>query len=146
MAEHFGCPVYAGAKDAEAIRSADPDLTLSWRMGIDILPIPCESVTEGYRFDSGEGAFTVLETPGHTPGGICLYNQDTGELISGDTVFADGYGRTDLPGGDMYAELDSLRRLCLLEGDFEVYPGHMDSSTLARERMFNYYCRAALSR
>lgn len=123
MAEHFGCPVYAGAKDAEAIRSADPDLTLSWRLGIDILPIPCESVTEGHRFDSGEGAFTVLETPGHTPGGICLYNQDTGELISGDTVFADGYGRTDLPGGDMSEMVNSLLRIDSL-GISALYPGH----------------------
>ncbi len=88
--------------------------------------------------------FEVIGTPGHTPGGVTLRCENA--LFTGDTLFRGSCGRTDLPGGDMYTELDSLRRLCLLEGDFEVYPGHMDSSTLARERMFNYYCRAALSR
>ena len=88
--------------------------------------------------------FDVIGTPGHTPGGVTLRCEDA--LFTGDTLFRGSCGRTDLPGGDMYTELDSLRKLCLLEGDYEVYPGHMDSSTLARERMFNYYCRAALSR
>ena len=45
----------------------------------------------------------------------------------------------------MEEELRSLRKLCSLEGDYEVYPGHMDASTLARERLFNYYCRAAMN-
>ena len=91
----------------------------------------------GLRFD-------VIGTPGHTPGGVTLRCENA--LFTGDTLFRGSCGRTDLPGGDMYEELASLRKLCLLEGDYEVYPGHMDSSTLARERMFNYYCRAALSR
>ena len=93
--------------------------------------------TAGLRFD-------VIGTPGHTPGGITLRCENA--LFTGDTLFRGSCGRTDLPGGDMNEELNSLRKLCLLDGDYEVYPGHMDSSTLARERMFNYYCRAALSR
>ena len=91
----------------------------------------------GLRFD-------VLATPGHTPGSVTFRCENA--LFTGDTLFRGSCGRTDLPGGDMNQELDSLRRLCLLEGDYEVYPGHMDSSSLARERMFNYYCRAALTR
>ena len=67
-------------------------------------------------------------------------------LFTGDTLFKGSCGRTDLPGGDMEQELRSLRRLCALPGDYEVYPGHMDSSTLSRERTFNYYCRLAMSR
>ncbi len=91
----------------------------------------------GLRFD-------VIGTPGHTPGGVTLRCENA--LFTGDTMFRGSCGRTDFPGGDMEEELASLRKLCLLEGDYEVYPGHMDSSTLARERMFNYYCRVALSR
>ncbi|MBR1455974.1 MAG: MBL fold metallo-hydrolase [Oscillospiraceae bacterium] len=91
----------------------------------------------GLRFD-------VIGTPGHTPGGVTLRCENA--LFTGDTLFHGSCGRTDLPGGDMYEELASLKKLCLLEGDYEVYPGHMDSSTLARERAFNYYCRAAMSR
>ncbi|MER2236281.1 MAG: MBL fold metallo-hydrolase, partial [Candidatus Limivicinus sp.] len=64
----------------------------------------------------------------------------------GDTLFRGSCGRTDLPGGDMDEELKSLARLCSLPGDYEVYPGHMDSSTLERERNFNYYCREAKRR
>ena len=89
----------------------------------------------GLRFD-------VIATPGHTPGGVTLRCEDC--LFTGDTLFRGSCGRVDLPGGDMKQELASLKRICSLPGDYEVYPGHMDSSTLERERMFNYYCRAAM--
>jgi len=88
--------------------------------------------------------FRVLATPGHTPGGVCLICENA--LFTGDTLFRGSCGRTDLPGGDMRAEMMSLKKLCALEGDYEVYPGHMDSSTLERERRFNHYCREAVSR
>ena len=88
--------------------------------------------------------FHVMATPGHTPGGVTLRCEDA--LFTGDTLFKGSCGRTDLPGGDMEQELSSLRRICELPGDYEVYPGHMDPSTLEREREFNYYCRAAMRR
>ena len=87
--------------------------------------------------------FEVIGTPGHTPGGVTLKCGEA--LFTGDTLFKGSCGRTDLPGGDMDEELRSLRRLCSLQGEYEVYPGHMDASTLTRERMFNYYCRTAMS-
>ena len=87
--------------------------------------------------------FEVIATPGHTRGGVTLRCENA--LFTGDTLFKGSCGRTDLPGGDMEEELESLRTLCSLPGDYEVYPGHMDSSTLSRERMFNYYCRLAMS-
>lgn len=96
---------------------------------------------EGDAFHVGSLEFRVMETPGHTPGGVCLI---CGEAIfTGDTLFRDSCGRTDLPGGDMPALLWSLRRLYQLPGDYEVYPGHMDTSTLDRERRFNPYMRHA---
>ena len=85
--------------------------------------------------------FEVIATPGHTPGGVSLRCGEA--LFTGDTLFRGSCGRTDLPGGDMDEELRSLKKLCELPGDYEVYPGHMDPSTLERERSFNYYCRAA---
>ena len=88
--------------------------------------------------------FEVIGTPGHTPGGVTLKCQNA--LFTGDTLFKGSCGRTDLPGGDMEEELASLKRICSLPGDYEVYPGHMDSSTLSRERLFNYYCRLATNR
>lgn len=97
----------------------------------DVVELP------GLRFD-------VIGTPGHTPGGVTLKCQNA--LFTGDTLFKGSCGRTDLPGGDMEEELRSLKRICSLPGDYEVYPGHMDSSTLSRERLFNYYCRLSMNR
>lgn len=97
---------------------------------------------EGDVFEVGSLKFQVIETPGHTPGGVTLLCEDA--LFTGDTLFRDSCGRTDFPGGDMNELLASLRKLCALPGDYEVYPGHMDSSTLDRERRFNYYVQYAL--
>lgn len=85
--------------------------------------------------------FHIIATPGHSPGGVCIRCGDA--LFTGDTLFRGTCGRTDLSGGDIKQLLSSLRKLCDLEGDYEVLPGHMDPSTLERERNFNYYCRKA---
>lgn len=79
----------------------------------------------------------VLETPGHTPGSVCLIMEDT--LFSGDTLFAGSCGRTDLPCGDARAMRDSLRRLAALSENYRVCPGHGPSSTLNREKQTNPY-------
>lgn len=88
--------------------------------------------------------FKVMATPGHTPGSVCLICGEA--LFTGDTLFRGSCGRADLPGGSMREELRSLKKICLLEGDYEVYPGHMDSSSLERERRFNHYCREAMAK
>ena len=79
----------------------------------------------------------VLETPGHTPGSVCLILEDT--MFSGDTLFAGSCGRTDLPCGDARAMRDSLRRLAALSENYRVCPGHGPSSTLNREKQTNPY-------
>lgn len=79
----------------------------------------------------------VLETPGHTPGSVCLIMEDT--LFSGDTLFAGSCGRTDLPCGGARAMRDSLRRLAALSENYRVCPGHGPSSTLNREKQTNPY-------
>ena len=91
---------------------------------------------EGDEITVGALVFTVLLTPGHTMGSVVLKCENA--LFTGDTLFAGSCGRTDL-GGDMDMMEESLRRLSLLDGDFEVYPGHADSSTLSQERRYNYY-------
>ncbi|MDR0916152.1 MAG: MBL fold metallo-hydrolase [Oscillospiraceae bacterium] len=84
--------------------------------------------------------FEVLDTPGHTLGSVCLRCGDA--LFTGDTLFRDSCGRTDI-GGDMDLMLDSLKRLSALDGDYEVFPGHAEATTLDNERRFNYYVRYA---
>ena len=83
--------------------------------------------------------FTVLHTPGHTPGSVCLIVEDT--MFSGDTLFAGSCGRTDLPGGDWATIQNSLHRLAALPGDYRVFPGHGENTTLAQERQYNPYLR-----
>ena len=94
-------------------------------------------------------SFAVLETPGHTPGSVTLLAMETGSeeraLFTGDTLFRDSCGRTDFPGGDQAAMFRSLRRLAELPGDYEVYPGHMESTTLGRERRVNPFVLYACS-
>jgi len=83
---------------------------------------------------SNIGPFTVLHLPGHTPGSAAFWDKSAGVLFSGDTLFADGYGRTDLPGGDSTALSSSLRRLFQMDKNIEVYPGHGDITTIGREK------------
>jgi len=97
---------------------------------------------DGDVLEMGSLSFEIIGTPGHTPGGVTIRCGDA--LFTGDTLFRGSCGRVDLPGGDMDEELRSLKKLCELEGDYEVYPGHMDHSTLERERQFNFYCRRAM--
>ena len=98
--------------------------------------------SEGDEFTIGSLTFKVIETPGHTPGGVTLVCGNA--LFTGDTLFADSCGRTDFPGGSIDELMGSLRKLAALPGDYEVYPGHMGSTTLDRERRFNCYMRYAL--
>ena len=83
--------------------------------------------------------FTSLETPGHTWGSVCYLCENA--IFSGDTLFAGSCGRTDLPGGDWQTIMLSLERLAELEGDYNVYPGHGEATTLDRERNTNPYMR-----
>ncbi len=78
--------------------------------------------------------FALIPTPGHTPGSVCLYWPQEKVLFSGDTLFRMGYGRTDLPGGNMGQLIDSLERLFELPSDVVVYPGHGDSTTIGAEK------------
>ena len=96
------------------------------------------------------GGMRIVHAPGHTAGSISLYFPNRGMLLvgdamfPGDTLFAGSMGRTDLPGGNDAQMLASLRRLAQIEGDYTVYPGHMNSTTLAREKAMNPYLRHAL--
>ena len=88
--------------------------------------------------------FEIMSTPGHSQGSVTIKRGNA--LFTGDTLFKGSCGRTDLEGGSTEAILSSLRKICCLDGDYEVYPGHMESSSLIREKMLNYYCRLAMSK
>ena len=99
---------------------------------------------EGDRISFGEDRIKlqVLHTPGHSEGSVTLRCSDL--LFCGDTLFAGSCGRTDFPGGSVPKIMASLRRLGQLEGDLQVLPGHMETSTLEAERKYNPFFRQAL--
>jgi len=91
-----------------------------------------ETLADG---DAVLGEFTVIHTPGHSPGSIILVG--AGVLFAGDLLFAGSIGRTDLPGGSVNEMIASLRRLVQIPGDLTVYPGHGEVTTLEIERRCN---------
>ena len=82
-----------------------------------------ESLNDGDTLRLGEGELTVISTPGHTPGSICLYSSEDGIMFTGDTLFANGYGRTDFKYGSFQELRESLKRLWRMGGTV-CYPGH----------------------
>ena len=94
--------------------------------------------------------FAVMETPGHTPGSVTLMCTQEGEeykvLFTGDTLFRDSCGRTDFASSNPQQMMASLARLAQLPDDYEVYPGHMFTTTLDRERRCNYFMLMAMGK
>jgi glyoxylase-like metal-dependent hydrolase (beta-lactamase superfamily II) len=95
--------------------------------------VPTRNLNDGDRISAGSINFTVLHTPGHTEGSISLFDQSAGLLLSGDTLFFGGWGRTDLPGGDAAAMLNSLSRLRTLDPATRVIPGHGRETMISTE-------------
>ena len=110
---------------------------LSDMVGLGALPVvtPTRCFSDGESLRFGDMVFSVIHTPGHTPGSSC-FDLDGEYLFSGDTLFCHSHGRTDFPGGSESDMLSSLRRLFALPGDRTVYCGHGPSTTLADERAF----------
>ena len=126
LAAETGCKVYLNAKDL----AMPPMMTAGPLFYTD-------TYAEGDQLTLAEIPVTVLETPGHTPGSVCLVMD--GHLFSGDTLFAGSCGRTDLPGGNTRAMRDSLARLASLKENYQVHPGHGQGSTLDWEKKTNPY-------
>jgi len=100
-------------------------------------PLPVKRfLKDGEQIRFGKQAVTVLHTPGHTQGSCCFHSE--GLLLSGDTLFCRGIGRTDLPGGDAAQEVESIRRrLYTLDPETRVFPGHGPQTDIAQERAEN---------
>jgi len=121
----FGSEAFAGAGDAPYITSGDAAYILPEMFGRKVSPAEVTELMEEDVIDLGEHRLRVINTPGHTCGGICLYDEVTGSLFSGDTVFGSGIGRTDLPSGSAKELAMSLKKLSGIDVK-TLYPGHMD--------------------
>jgi hydroxyacylglutathione hydrolase len=103
--------------------------------GFELEPVTAdEHLREGEQLRIGDLVFDILHTPGHTEGSVCLYEERLGILLSGDTLFPDGWGRTDLPGGDDEQMATSIARLAReIPPAVRVLPGHGPETTVERE-------------
>lgn len=95
------------------------------------------SVQDGDELLLGDAILSVIHTPGHTPGGICILTENM--LFSGDTLFYAGFGRTDLGAGDVKLMAASIDKLYAMDPTITVYPGHGTKTTIGRERDENPY-------
>lgn len=116
-----GAEIIIHREDAPML--TDPEMNAGWLVGERVVAPPAtRTVREGDQLTCAGVDFTVLHTPGHTPGSVCY---QTGRwLFTGDTLFHGGYGRTDLPGGSTRQLADSLRRLTPLAHQYDIFPGH----------------------
>jgi len=99
-------------------------------------PAPTRELSGGETLQLGELSIRVIHTPGHSPGGICLYVED--HIIVGDTLFAGSIGRTDLPGGNHQLLISRIKeKLLPLPETTRVYPGHGPMTTIGQEKLYN---------
>lgn len=133
----FHCKVYAGIR--EDLLLQDPFQNLSGSMGSEQMSLSADVlVRDGEKLSLIGFEWTVIETPGHTAGSVCYYLKSEDVLISGDTLFAESLGRTDLPTGSAGAIVRSITdKLLVLPEDTMVYPGHGDPTTIVHEKMYN---------
>lgn len=112
----------------------------AWGMRAENSPAPDKMLEDGDKITFGKITLEVIHTPGHTPGGISLYGQES--IFVGDTLFAGSIGRTDFPGGDFDTLINSIQqKLFVLPEETKVYPGHMGPTTIGSEKRNNPFCR-----
>ena len=132
-----GAKIFISEKDADGLRSNRH--SLSMMVGIALDPVePDVLLHNGDTFEAAGLRFRVLETPGHTVGGITFVCDGERCAFTGDTLFQSSYGRCDLPTGDFHALSLSIRNILFaLPDDYRVYPGHEDPTTIGEEKRGN---------
>ena len=134
-----GAPLLVHEADIPFLSRAS-DVAVMYGLQAENSPAPAEFLKEGMTISFGTCSIKVLHTPGHTPGGCCLYLESEGKVITGDTLFADSVGRTDFPGSSHEALITGIReKLLVLPDETAVYPGHGPATTIGHERRHNEY-------
>jgi glyoxylase-like metal-dependent hydrolase (beta-lactamase superfamily II) len=138
MKDLTGAKIIIHEKDAQALIHQSPSMMQMF--GAELSPPADITVIDGDLISIGETSLQVIHTPGHSPGGICLYH--TGMVFTGDTLFVGSVGRTDLDGSSWEALVSSIHnKLFTLPDDTIVAPGHnygdATRSTIGREKVYN---------
>jgi hydroxyacylglutathione hydrolase len=136
-----GAELMIHSADAPMLKLATQSAA-AWGMRTEESPAPDRLLEDGDQIDFGNLQFKVIHTPGHSPGGICLYVEKEQALFVGDTLFAGSIGRSDLPGGHYDTLIRSIQtRLFVLPDETAVYNGHMELTTIGQEKRYNPFCK-----
>lgn len=144
LADEYACPVLMHAEGEGTFEKLP---TQAMMMGVrpGRLPRVSGHIEDGQRIQIGGLTLEALYTPGHCPGHVALYVESEGVLLSGDTLFAGGIGRADLPGGDMGSLMHSIQtRLLTLPDETRVYPGHGAPTTIGDEKAHNPFLQGGM--
>ena len=136
LKDKTGAPVTLSKDDSDIYMRADRQASV-WGFQLAQPPVPDIYVADGEEIDVGKLHFRVMQTPGHSPGGICLYGE--GIIFTGDTIFAGSVGRTDFPGGSMAELKRSFSWILSLPPETKIFPGHGPLTTVKREKEFNFF-------
>ena len=132
-----GADILIHEKEAAMLTNLTP-MGRMFGMEVKNSPPADKTLQDKDKIAVGNLIFEVIHTPGHSPGGICLYEKNNSILISGDALFAQGIGRTDLPGGSYKNLIDSIKtKLFKLPKETKVYPGHGPETTIGNEIKYN---------
>jgi len=142
--ERFDIPLMIGKEDAGRLQSIYDD-AMQMMMQCNPSPLADNLLREGDIIKVGRLSLKVIETPGHTEGSVCFYDEYNHILFSGDTLFLESVGRTDLPTGNTKELMHSLKKLFTLPLHTTVYAGHGDETTLLHELKHNPFVKDALS-
>lgn len=137
VSNHYGIPVYVGPEEASWLQ--DPSKNLSSLIGTSLVVEEADHLFNPTEtLDISDFTFTVVPTPGHSPGSVSFIFEEDGFVITGDALFAGSIGRTDFPGSSSATLLESVRtELFSLPEEYTIYPGHMGASTIGREKKTN---------
>ena len=139
--ENYQVPFYAPELDLPLLDNL-LDQAKMFGLNVNKSPLPDQYITEDLELKIGNSIFRFIFTPGHTPGEYCILFDEDKICLSGDVLFLEGIGRTDLWGGDYDTLLQSIRnKLFILDDNFIVFPGHGDKTTIAHEKMNNPFLK-----
>ena len=138
LMDTYGAPVYIHERDLPCLYDPQVNLSALYGRPVTITGGTIKTVKDGQHIGSGKMDFQVLETPGHTVGGVCYYMAPA--VFVGDTLFRESVGRTDFPGGNFEALVQSIRtKLFTLPDQTMAYPGHGPETQIAFEKETNPY-------
>ncbi|MBS1514482.1 MAG: MBL fold metallo-hydrolase [Bacteroidetes bacterium] len=136
--DYFDVPILMNEKDMVFYKNTEKQKKM-YGLDFPALPPVDEFIDENSNISVGDIEFKILHTPGHSPGSLTFIDDKYKNIICGDVIFKDSIGRTDLPFGDYHELMNSIDNILLpnVKDDYTLLPGHMDITTVGREKQLN---------